>query len=256
MNNKRPMVLKIGGGEVDSPAFLARLTGLIAGMKSHLVIVHGAGKEIGRLLEALGQPVRFHEGLRITDDKAIEVVEMVLSGLVNKRIVGALQQAGLKALGLSGRDLGLIRARKLESPVDLGHVGDPYKINALLLYKMLDYGWIPVISPVSQDEKGTVYNINADHVAQGVALGLKAAELVFLSNVPCVLEGDHEIGTLTAPDAERLIQNGVISGGMLPKVRSSLAAIEGGVQKVLITDIDGLEKYLGGRVVATMITRA
>jgi acetylglutamate kinase len=255
MDNRKPMVLKIGGGEVDSPEFLERLTKLVVALKRPLVIVHGAGKEIGRLLEKLGQEVRFHEGLRITDDRAIEVVEMVLSGLVNKRIAGALQKAGLKALGLSGRDLGLILASKLESGVDLGHVGEPKKANVHPLHKMLEFGWLPVISPVSQDDKGAVFNINADHVARTVAVGLGASELVFLSNVPAVLEGDHEIGTLTGAVAEKLIQMGVINGGMLPKVRSSLEALTGGVQKVLITDLDGLERYLAGKVVSTMITR-
>lgn len=255
MDSRNPMVLKIGGGEVDSPEFLERMTRVVSTLKRPLVVVHGAGKEIGRLLEKLGLEVRFHEGLRITDDKCIEVVEMVLSGLVNKRIAGSLQKAGLKALGVSGRDLGLIQAKKLDSPVDLGHVGDPERVNAALLHRMIEYGWIPVISPVSQDQKGVVYNINADHVARQVAVGLKAAELVFLSNVPAVLEGDHEIGTLSGADAEKLIRMEVITGGMVPKVRSSLAALDGGVQKVLITDIQGLERYLTGKTVATIITR-
>ncbi len=255
MDNRRPMVLKIGGGEVDSAEFLERMSNVVAALKRPLVIVHGAGKEIGRLLEKLQLEVRFVEGLRVTDDKAIEVVEMVLSGLVNKRIVGALQLKGLKALGMSGRDLGLIKAKKLTQPAGLGHVGEPGILNALLLNRMLELGWLPVISPVSQDEAGAVLNINADHVAQKVALGLKAAELVFLSNVPAVLEGDHEIGALSGADAEKLIQMGIITGGMLPKVRSALNALEGGVQKVLITDINGLERYLAGKVVATMITK-
>ena len=254
MNIKNPMVLKIGGGEVDSPEFMVRLTKAVASFKRPLVLVHGAGKEIGRLLEKLGLEVRFHEGLRITDEKAIEVVEMVLSGLVNKRIAGSLQKAGLQALGLSGRDLGLIRAKKMDSPVDLGYVGSPEQFNAAPLQKMLEQGWLPVVSPVSQDENGLVYNINADHVAQKVAVGLKAAELVFLSNVPAVLEGDHEIGTLNSDSAEKLIRMGIISGGMIPKIRSSLSAIGSGVQKVLITDIQGFERYLAGKPVATMIT--
>ncbi len=255
MDNRKPMVLKIGGGEVDSPEFLQRMSAVVASVKRPLVIVHGAGKEIGRLLDKLGLEVRFVEGLRVTDDKAIEVVEMVLSGLVNKRITGELQKKGLKALGFSGRDLGLIKAKKLTSPAGLGHVGEPNLLNVLILHRMLELGWLPVVSPVSQDESGSVLNINADHVAQKAAVGLKAAELVFLSNVPAVLEGDHEIGALSGENAEKLIKMEVITGGMVPKVRSALTALEGGVQKVLITDIQGLERYLEGKTVSTMITK-
>jgi len=254
MNSRGLMLLKVGGGGVDQPEFLESLARLVAGMKIKPVIVHGGGKDIGRYLERLGIETKFHEGLRVTDDEAIEVVEMVLSGLVNKRIVGALVAAKVKALGISGRDLGLIRAGKLEAEEDLGHVGEVQGLNAHVIKKLLEHDFVPVISPVSQDEQGTVFNINADHMARALAVGLRVEELVFLSDVPCVYDDVHKISKLNKVLAEQLIETEVIGGGMVPKVRSGIQALEKGVKKVLITDIEGLENYFNGNITATLIT--
>lgn len=248
-------LLKVGGGEVDSPEFLASLTRLVSGRLGKLVILHGGGKDIGRLLEALGVQSAFHEGLRITGDTAIEAVEMALSGLVNKRIVGALVSGGVKAIGLSGRDLGLILAHKLEADVDLGHVGEPLRVDPLPLHTLLEAGYLPVISPVSQDEKGTVFNINADHAARAVAVALGARDLVFLSNVPGVYDDIHQIGELKPQMAESLIRSGVIDGGMIPKVRSAVEALNAGVKRALISDLAGLENFLAGKPAATIVTK-
>jgi acetylglutamate kinase len=248
-------VLKVGGGEVDSPEFLKQLASLVSAMRPRPVIVHGGGKDITRLLDALGVKSEFHEGLRITGDTAIEAVEMALSGLVNKRIVGVLEYVGVRAVGLSGRDLKLVRAVKLEARVDLGHVGEAKGINKSVLDRIVDSGWVPVISPVSQDKEGTVLNINADHVARAVAAGLQAEQLVFLSNVPCIYDDVYELATLKSDQTESLIESGVISGGMIPKVRSGVAALEAGVGKVLITDIDGLGKRLAGEEAGTVIVK-
>ena len=248
------MLLKVGGGEVDRVEFLESLAELVAGMERKPVIVHGGGKHIGKYLEQLGIQSKFHEGLRVTDDAVIEVVEMVLSGLVNKRIVGALTAVGIKALGISGRDLGLIRAGKLEAKEDLGHVGEVQKVNARMLKKLLEMELLPVISPVSQDAMGTVLNINADHMARAVAVGLRVTELVFLSDVPCVYDDVHKISKLNKELAEQLIETQVIGGGMVPKVRSGIQALEKGVQKVVITDLEGLKNYLDGNITATVIT--
>lgn len=253
MEQQGRLVLKVGGGEVDNPRFLKQLAALIAAMAVRPVIVHGGGKDITRLLDGLGVKSEFHQGLRITGDAEIEVVEMVLSGLVNKRIVGALEAGGVRALGLSGRDLGLVRAVKLESEVDLGHVGEARMVNSGMLRTLTKNSWVPVISPVSQDREGAVLNINADHVARAVAVALKVEELVFLSNVPCIYDDVYELTTLKAGQAESLIASGVIDGGMIPKVRSGIAALTGGVKRVVITDIDGLGRRLKGDTAGTVI---
>ncbi|MFH1069455.1 MAG: acetylglutamate kinase [Candidatus Glassbacteria bacterium] len=249
------MVIKVGGGEVDSSQFLDELAGIVAGIKLRTAIVHGGGKDIDRLLEALGVESRFHQGLRITGDTAIEAVEMALSGLVNKRIVGRLVARGVKAIGISGRDLGLVRTVKLQAEVDLGHVGEANAIDYSVLQKMMNYGWLPVVSPVSQDEKGLVLNINADHVARAVASGLKADELVFVSDVPCIYDEVYELSTLKAVQAEDLITSGVIEGGMIPKVRSGIRALQEGVGSVVICDIQGLARRLAGERAGTVITK-
>lgn len=248
------MVLKVGGGEVNRPEFLESLAKLVARMERKPVIVHGGGRDIGKYLDQLGIESNFHEGLRVTDDEAIDVVEMVLSGLVNKRIVGALVASRVKALGISGRDLGLVRAGKLEAEVDLGHVGEAQWINVRTLGSLLEQGFVLVISPVSQDVKGTVFNINADHMARAVAVSLRVTELVFLSDVPCVYDDVHKISKLNKELAEQLIETEVIGGGMVPKVRSGIQALEKGVKRVLITDLEGLGNYLRGNITATVIT--
>jgi acetylglutamate kinase len=255
MQQRSRIVLKVGGGEVDNPQFLKLLAALIADMAVRPVIVHGGGKDITRLLEGLGVKSEWHQGLRITDDAAIEVVEMALSGLVNKRIVGALEAGGVRALGVSGRDLGLVRAAKLEAEVDLGHVGEAGIVNSGAIKTLAKNNWVPVISPVSQDKQGFVLNINADHVARAVAVGLKAEELVFVSNVPCIYDDNYELSTLKAGQAETLITSGVIDGGMIPKVRSGISALEGGVKRVVITDIDGFGRRLNGEVAGTVIEK-
>lgn len=254
MDSQGLMVLKVGGGEVGRPEFLESLAKLVARMQRKPVIVHGGGRDIGKYLDQLGIESKFHEGLRITDDVTIEVVEMVLSGLVNKRIVGALVVARVKALGISGRDLRLVRASKLEAEVDLGHVGESQWVNARIVGELLEQGFVPVISPVSQDAKGTVFNINADHMARAVAVGLRVTELVFLSDVPCVYDDVHKIAKLNRKLAEQLIETEVIGGGMVPKVRSGIQALEKGVKRVLITDLEGLGNYLNGNITATVIT--
>jgi acetylglutamate kinase len=255
MVEQRKTVLKVGGGEVDNAAWLSQLASIVGAMRPRPVIVHGGGKDITRLLDALGVKTEFVEGLRVTGDTAIEAVEMALSGLVNKRIVGALETAGVRALGLSGRDLSLVRAEKIQAKADLGHVGEARAINRGAIEKLVDGGWVPVISPVSQDKEGTVLNINADHVARAVAVGIKAAELMFLSNVPCIYDDVYELATLKSDQTESLIESAVISGGMIPKVRSGVAALAGGVERVVITDIDGLGKRIAGEDAGTVILK-
>ncbi|MEA2063861.1 MAG: acetylglutamate kinase [Gemmatimonadota bacterium] len=257
MEEKKYLVLKVGGGEVDDPGFLSSLAGVVRSIEARTVIVHGGGKEIGSWLKALGQEARFYQGLRVTDEQAVAVVEMVLSGLVNKRLTGSLVKAGVEALGISGRDLGLVRARKLEPDgVDLGHVGEPAEVRVTTLAKLCSLGLVPVISPVSQAAGGEVFNINADHMAAAMAVALGASEMVFLSNVPGVLDSDGKaLESLTPDKIESLIGQGVIASGMVPKVRSALEALEAGVPRVLITNLEGLRKHLAGQPAPTLVRK-
>ena len=252
------LVLKIGGGEVDSKVFLAGLAQVIASLSDvRLILVHGGGKEIGKMLESMELEVKFHEGLRITDDKSIKVVEMVLSASVNKRLTGRLVAEGINAIGISGRDFGLIRAQRLKSKVDLGHVGTPQRVDTAALERLVEAGFLPVISPVSQDSAGVVYNVNADHAAAAIAGRMLADALVFLSNVPGVLDSNgKQIDILDEKSAKGLIEKGVIVGGMIPKVRSALEVLDAGVQKVVITNLVGFETFVREGAAATVVVKS
>lgn len=212
------------------------------------VVVHGGGPQIGHLLERIGKKTEFIEGMRVTDAETMDVVEMVLGGLVNKEIVNLISGHGGRAVGLTGKDGGLIRARQLhlrrdshgDQPpeiVDIGHVGEVESIDSSLV-DMLDSGdFIPVIAPIGVGADGRSYNINADLVAGRLAETLGAEKLILMTNTPGIL--DKEGNLLTGLDAERvdgLIRAGVIHGGMLPKVRCALAAVHGGVRAATIVD--------------------
>ncbi|MDR2075416.1 MAG: acetylglutamate kinase [Desulfovibrio sp.] len=211
------------------------------------VIVHGGGPQIGEMLAALRMESAFREGQRITDDATMDVVEMVLVGKVNTEIVNRLNMAGVRAVGLSGKDGRLIRARKLKllasSPsqpaewVDLGRVGEVMSVDTSLLDLMSSGDIIPVIAPTGVDEEGGTYNINADNVAGAVAAALKAKRLLLLTDVPGILSRDKElIRSLTIQETQELFAAGVLSGGMIPKVRCCLEALRAGVEKAMIID--------------------
>ncbi len=213
------------------------------------VVVHGGGPQIGRLLERIGKKSEFVQGMRVTDRETMDVVEMVLGGLVNKEIVNLINQHGGKAVGLSGKDGGFIRARKLlvtRSPpdvklppeiIDLGHVGEVEEIDPALV-ALLDTGdFIPVIAPIGVGADGETYNINADVVAARLAARLAAEKLILLTNTPGVLGKDGRLLTgLSAAEVEGLVADGTISGGMLPKVRYALDAVRAGVGSAHIID--------------------
>ena len=249
--NHPKLVIKIGGNEVDNPAFLAGLVDVIKSLKdSHTVIVHGGGKEIARLQNALGLTPSFIEGLRVTDGPSLDVAEMVLSGLVNKRLVGRLVSAGVPAVGLSGVDLGLLRVEKMTHPAgDLGWVGRIVEVRPEALDSLLVQGLVAVISPISLGLDGHTYNVNADHAAMAVAQAMKASQLIFVSNVPGVLIGDQIVPRLSARRAEGWIESGKITGGMVPKVRSALEGVAAGIGQVRITDLAGLQKGTGTALV-------
>jgi len=212
------------------------------------VVVHGGGPQIGNLLKRIGKESQFVEGMRVTDAETMDVVEMVLGGLVNKEIVNLINRHGGKAVGLTGKDGDLIRARKmtitrktpeLEAPeiIDIGHVGEVQSIDASVV-AMLDSGdFIPVIAPIGVGEDGFSYNINADLVAGKLAEVLKAEKLILLTNTQGLLDKEGNLLTgLGAEQVEALIADGTIHGGMLPKIRCALDAVRGGVTSAHIID--------------------
>ncbi len=217
------------------------------------IVVHGGGPQIGNLLERLGKSSEFVDGMRITDSETMDVVEMVLGGLVNKEIVTLINMHGGKAVGLTGKDGDFIRARKIgikrNSPeadapeiIDIGHVGEVDTIDPSVV-DMIGHGnFIPVIAPIGVGEDGFSYNINADLVAGKVAEVLKAEKLLLLTNTPGILDKQQNLLTgLTISDINRLIEDGTIAGGMIPKTRCAVDALKGGVKSVHI--IDGRVKH-------------
>ena len=211
------------------------------------VVVHGGGPQIGSLLERIGKKSEFVDGLRVTDRETIDVVEMVLGGLVNKSIVALINAQGGRAVGLSGKDGGMIQARKLllrqgqsdndGEVVDIGQVGEIEQIDPAVVDTLDQANFIPVIAPIGAGADGKAYNINADTVAGSLAVTLKAEKLILLTNTPGVLDSDDQLlELLSETEAQNLIEQGVISGGMLPKVQCALEAVAGGVRTATISD--------------------
>jgi acetylglutamate kinase len=246
------IVLKIGGNELDDDRFVSGLIDALRAMRQAcaVALVHGGGKAIARLQERLCLESRFVDGLRVTDDESLDVAEMVLSGWINKRLVARLVAAGVPALGMSGVDGGLFRVVKMSHNThDLGWVGDIAETHPSEVAALLARGVIPVISPISLGLDGHTYNVNADHAASALACTLGVGELVFVSNVPGVLIGMRAgtagasgecVPLLTSTEVESFIRSGEINGGMVPKVRSALSALERGVPRVRITNLEGL----------------
>lgn len=212
------------------------------------IVVHGGGPQIGRMLDKLGIRSEFRAGLRVTDEPTVEVVEMVLAGSINKQIVGWISAEGGKALGLCGKDGNMVRARKatrtvvdeesnIERVVDLGLVGEPEHVDRSVLDAVLGAELIPVLAPVAAGEDGQTYNVNADTFAGAIAGAMRARRLLLLTDVPGVLGKDGElIQELTVEGCRRLIADGTITGGMIPKIETCIYAIEQGVEAVVIID--------------------
>ena len=202
------------------------------------VVVHGGGPQIGAMLKRLGINSTFIDGLRVTDEAAVEVVEMVLTGSINKQIVSSINAAGGRAVGLSGKDSTLLLARKLmKNGVDLGFVGEPEKVNPDVLHTLMKQEIIPVIAPIGVGSAGETYNVNADTVAGPVAGAMKAERLVLLTDVEGVLDAEKKlIPRLTVEEARALIKNGTIKGGMIPKIETAIDAVDGGVHAAVILD--------------------
>lgn len=248
------VVIKVGGNELDDPAFMEGLSHAIKSVQAegHFpVIVHGGGKAIAAYQGKLGLEARFIEGLRVTDEASLEIAEMVLSGLTNKRIVRTLVNAGVRAAGFSGVDDGTISVEKMWHPLgDLGRVGDIQDVDPHLIYTLVDAGIVPVISPISFGAlDGQSYNVNADHAATAIAAKLGAIKLIFVSNVPGILVAGRVVRAVTADQAEQWIEEGIITGGMIPKVRSALNAVQGGVAQAVITNLAGVQENSGTGII-------
>jgi acetylglutamate kinase len=232
----RPVVVKIGGSLMESGEDLQGVAEALARLWKAgvpLVLVHGGGKDINRHLQWLGEEPKFKNGLRVTSENAMLIVEMTLSGSVNKRLVSLLQAKGTRACGISGVDGSTFICTPLDP--ELGRVGAVSKVRPALVESLLSARFLPVLSPISTDAAGAHYNVNADAAASALAVTMKAERLVFVSDVPGVLDADkHVLPRLDQEAAGLLIQSGVIEGGMIPKVRSCLSAVEAGVGEVHI----------------------
>ncbi|HLB29468.1 MAG TPA: acetylglutamate kinase [Dehalococcoidia bacterium] len=226
-------VVKIGGSTLgQGDTTLADLAAL-HGAGARVVVVHGGGDAITHWLSIHGVEAAFRRGLRVTDERALPVVVAVLAGLVNKELVAALDAAGARALGLSGADGGLIRAHHADP--ELGYVGEIEAVDSAILRSLLQEGYLPVIAPLALGPGGTLLNINADTAAAAVAVSLEAQRLVFLTDVPGVIDGRGEVqARLTPAGAQALLDQGAISGGMVPKIEAALAAARAGVEAFII----------------------
>ena len=245
------VVVKYGGhamGEQHLADGFGRDIALLKQVGINPVVVHGGGPQINAMLRRLAIQSTFVDGLRVTDAAMVEVVEMVLAGTVNKHVAGLINRAGALAVGICGKDGGLIRARKLQRSVkdpgsriehvlDLGFVGEPDHIDVRVIHALTGSGLIPVIAPVGEGEDGQTYNINADTVAGAIAAALGAKRLLMLTDVPGVLDAEKKLmPDLTVADVERHVASGVISGGMIPKVETCVQAVRGGVGAAVIMD--------------------
>ncbi|MDX1484688.1 MAG: acetylglutamate kinase [Alphaproteobacteria bacterium] len=244
-------VIKYGGhamGEKDLADRFARDVVLIKQVGINPVVVHGGGPQIGQMLERLKIKSSFVDGLRVTDRETVEIVEMVLSGSINKQIVTSINAAGGNAVGLSGKDGGLIQAEKvrrtqrqtdsnIEKILDLGFVGEPTRVCPHVLENFEESDIIPVIAPIGVGPKGETYNINADTAAGAIATAVDATRFLLLTDVPGVMDSSGDvIPELTASQTLQLIEDGTITGGMIPKVETCLKAVQGGVDAAVIID--------------------
>jgi acetylglutamate kinase len=242
----KTIVVKYGGNAMTDEALKASFAHDVALLKvvgMNPVVVHGGGPQIEEMLTRLGKKGEFIQGMRVTDRETMDIVEMVLGGQVNKEVVELINQAGGKAVGLTGQDGAFIRARKMQlaskdnAKVDLGQVGEIDSIDPLVINALEQGGFIPVVAPIGTGADGTTYNINADLVAGKLAEVLRAEKLVVLTNTPGVLDKEGKLLTgLTPKKIDELVSKGVISGGMIPKIGSALDAARNGVKSVHIID--------------------
>jgi acetylglutamate kinase len=245
--DEETIVIKYGGhamGDEHLARQFARDIVLLEQTAINPIVVHGGGPQIEAMLKKVGVQSQFTGGLRVTDEKTLEIVEMVLAGSINKQMVGYINEAGGKAVGLCGKDGNMVVARKLTRSApdsgeefDLGYVGEPEKVDTTVLTQILGRELIPVLAPVCAASNGGTYNVNADTFAGAIAGALKAKRLLLLTDVPGVLDKSKNlIKQLSADEARRLIADGTIAGGMIPKVETCIDALERGVEGVVILD--------------------
>ncbi|MEK6684717.1 MAG: acetylglutamate kinase [Nitrospirota bacterium] len=245
----KTVVIKYGGKAMTEKALKDAFAQDVVLMKYiglNPVVVHGGGPQINVMMKRLGREPTFVKGVRVTDAATMEIVEMVLGGIINKEIVTLINRHGGRAVGLTGKDGGLIRARKMkgaegssggDEPIDMGLVGEVEAVDPELIRNLEQDRFIPVIAPIGADPEGRTYNINADWVAGAVAASLKAEKLLLLTDVKGIMDEHGKLlPTLSRKDAARLIKQDVIKEGMLPKVKAALAAVEGGVTKAHVID--------------------
>jgi len=247
----RSFVVKYGGhamGDPDAARDFAEDIVLLKAVGINPVVVHGGGPQIGAMLEKLGVESTFVDGLRVTDKATAEVAEMVLSGAINKELVGWINQAGGKGMGLSGKDGKMVRAEKvnrtvkdpdsqIEQVIDLGFVGEPQHVDTTILKTASDAGMIPIVAPIASDGEGETYNINADTMAGALAAALGAARLFLLTDVAGVLDKQGKLLTDLSPaDIAALQDDGTVSGGMIPKLQTCVDAVEAGCEAAVVLD--------------------
>ncbi len=255
----KKIVIKYGGhamGDTELGQAFCQDVAMLNQAGVHPIVVHGGGPQIGAMLERMNIKSEFRDGLRVTDAETVEVVEMVLAGSINKQIVASINAEGARAVGLCGKDGNMVLVEKatrktvdpdsnIEKVIDLGFVGEPKKVDRAVLDMVIESGLIPVIAPVCFGDDGNTYNVNADTFAGAIAEALDASRLLFLTDVPGVLDGNGQlIKELTVGDAYKLIDDGTINGGMIPKVETCIAALgeaDSGVEGVVI--VNGKEPH-------------
>jgi acetylglutamate kinase len=243
-------VIKIGGRPQLDPTLPPALARAQREAPGSLVVVHGGGDEVSTLQRMYGVEARFNGGRRVTSALDLDIIRMALSGSANKRLVSALLDAGVAAIGLSGEDGALLTAEPLDS-TQFGYVGAPADVNTALLHQLVAAGYLPVISPVSRStapSMGATLNVNGDDAAAAIAAALRADELLLVSDVAGVLLGDRPVSAMGPEDALRLIDDGTARGGMAAKLQAALSALEGGVQRVRISDIAAIADTERGTV--------
>jgi acetylglutamate kinase len=244
-------VLKVGGRPQADPSFASLIAETWDALSGAMVLVHGGGDDVSALQQVFGIKPQFVNGKRVTTAQDLELVRMALSGTANKRLVSALVREGVRALGLSGEDASLIAATPVDS-ARLGHVGAPQRVNSSLLFHLIDGGYLPVVSPVSRNighELGAALNVNADDAAAAIAVAIEATELIVVSDVPGVLVNGEAVSILTLAQARGLMRDGRANGGMQAKLTAAIAATEGGVKKVRITDLGGISDRTRGTLI-------
>lgn len=244
MSSQRPRLVKVGGAYLDNYEYLQALARYLkrsAVPSEKTILVHGGGKEISKLQEALGTAVGREHGLRVTSEAEIDSVTMVLCGLVNKRIVAHLNIAGLKTFGVCGADLGIMKAGFLNFE-RLGRVGGPPEVDIRRLRDLLSATDVLAVAPVCVGSDGALVNVNADSVAQAVAVSLGVECLEFITDVAGVRTSEGELRTLLADQVEDMIQDAVVEGGMIPKLQASVAALGNGVRRVRVGSIESLSR--------------